>query len=375
MRALAPALVVLALAAHGWGLALVRVPLINWYDEGVYHASAVRAAEGDRPYRDYFVAHPPGVVWFNALWVRLGLDLVGIRAVYWGLGVLYLVLLARFLVAVQRPDEGDRSRAAAVAWLGAVFVAASPLIQMQTTQVLTHLPALILTLLGFSELVRRGGPFPLRAGLWVAAASAFRVQAAFSVPALMAYVLLASGWRSGSRASVWLALGAGAGAAAFHGAMAATHENYWRCVIEFHNTRPVSGVSLRAATLLKVLEEPQAVLGLVGASCLVLSNRPAVRGLAGFSLVSLALTVCASRFIGEGYFIPGWPYLLGCGALLLGETREPGTGARHLFAAAVCIAALQAVALVPTLNFRLARLAPAEREFIARLRATEGKRC
>ena len=372
MNRLTIVFVMLAAAFYGSGLLLIRIPLVDWYDEGVYQASAIRVAEGDEPYRDFFFAHPPGVVWLGAACVGLGLNIYDIRLVYWSLGILFLALLARFVVAVQRSAEASTTLSVPVACLSVLFCTASPLLQSETTQILTHLPVLILTLLGFSDLVRPHGPRPLRAGLWLAAASVFRVQAAYTAPAWAVFLLLSLGWKSGLRASVWLAIGAGVGALLFHGAMVLTHENYWDCIINFHIKRPVSGFSLRAATLLHVLQEPQGALGLIGASCLVLSGQPAVRGLAGFCLVSFALTLFGSRFVQESYFVQVWPYLLMCGPLLLAQIPLRGTVVRNLLAGALCVVIIQLTVLVPTFAYRLFRLGPLEADFIARLQATEG---
>jgi hypothetical protein len=239
---------------------------------------------------------------------------------------------------------------------------------------LTFLPGLILTVIGFLELVGQRGPRPLRAGLWLAAASVFRIQAAYTVPGWVVFLLLSSGWKSGFRTSVLLALGAGFGALVFHGAMVLTHENYWHCVIEFHAQRQLSGFTLRAAVLSHLLQEPQAALGLIGASCLLLSGRPALRGLAGFCLMSFVLTLFGSKFVTDAYFVPVWPFLLVCGAILLGQTPTPGTAvARNLLAGALCIVAIQGIVLAPIFGYRLFRLAASEEDFIARVRATEGK--
>jgi hypothetical protein len=373
MKYLAPALILLAFGFHGVGLLLIPIPFNDWYDEGVYYGSAVRLAEGDKPYRDFFCAHPPGVVWLNAVWVKLGFGIAGIRLVYWTLGLLYFVLLARFVCRILHSDSASYPRAIPVACLSVLFCAASPLLEFETTKILTHLPTLILTLLGFAELVRPSGPRPFLAGLWLAAASAFRVQAAFTAPAWVAFLLLSSGWKGGLRASIWLAMGAGLGALAFHGAMVLTYEHYWDCIIRYHSNRPLSGLSMRVTTLGIVLQEPQAALGLFGASCLLLSGSRLVRGLAGFSLVSFALTLFGARFIGEGYFVPVLPYLLSCGAILLAQSPNVIGMSRNVLAGALCVAALQGFALVPTLSYRLFRLAPAEHDFIRRLEETAGQ--
>jgi hypothetical protein len=130
---------------------------------------------------------------------------------------------------------------------------------------------------------------------------------------------------------------------------------------------------MRVTTLGIVLQEPQAALGLFGASCLLLSGSRLVRGLAGFSLVSFALTLFGARFIGEGYFVPVLPYLLSCGAILLAQSPNVIGMSRNVLAGALCVAALQGFALVPTLSYRLFRLAPAEHDFIRRLEETAGQ--
>ena len=358
-----------SVAFLGFGLAWVFVPMLYFYDDGVYFGGALRLASGDRPYVDFYLAHPPGVVWLYAPLAAAGAGSQGCRLLAWAGAGIYLWLSARFF---RRVEEGD-PKADSIACLGVLFLCASWLFLESSSQVLTYLPGMLLVQLGFLHLLP-GRLRPISAGLFLAAASVFRIQFAFIGPAWVVFLLVSSGWKAGGRAAVKLTVTTGLAAAAFHGTMEITHEHYFDCILWSHLGRAPSPFSEKLKIVAKVCKQPTFALGLLASVALAVRGRNAVRGLAAFALTETILIFFGCKFIvGPEYFLLVFPYLMGSASMLVMRLAEGAKRKECLLWLAVAVwAATSGLAFAKKTYYRWAKQWPWEQELIERVRALPG---
>ncbi len=350
------------------GLALVPIPHLYFYDDGVYYQSGVRVAEGDRPYTDFYLAHPPGLIWLVAIAHTIGMDIVGCRLVSWGLGVVFLCAFIRFVRRVAGPAQWFSG----AGLLAGVFLVSCRMFLEAESQVLTQLPGMAFTLAGFYFLLPHNLR-PVLAGVLLAAATAFRIQVALIGPAWIVFLFATYGWSAGRRSAIYLTVSAVVVAVAFHGPLALIHPNYIDCVIRSHLSRPATPFGIKGELLLSLLREPQVAVGLFAASALAANGRGVVRGVALFTLSEMLITLFGSRFLGEGYFLPCYPYLMACGAMLIGREVERAGTAWPLVAVTAVVAFCSGIPTMRTLSYRWTTQWSFERDLIQRLRATNGR--
>ena len=277
-------------------------------------------------------------------------------------------LLAYFLTRVQRGEAA----AAPAAALGVFFLTSTAMYAECASQVHTQLPGMALTLLG-SLCLLGDRPRPVAAGLLLASASAFRIQVAFIGPAWVALLFATYGWSAGRGPAVRLTLAAGLAAAAFHGALALAEPNYLECIIHSHVRRAPTPPGEKYAVLTGLFQEPQVAVGLVAAALLAAGPRGPARGLGVFVVAETLLTLAGSRFLGTGYFLAIYPYLAGCGAIVLSRAAAQVGPWRPLLAVAIAVTVLAGVPIAGTTAYRWTTQRAFERDLIARVRAVPGR--
>lgn len=363
--------VLLGMAALGFlliGAFLLPIPMLYWYDDGVYFLGAVRIVAGDRPYSDFYLAHPPGVTWMTAIVVKLGGGIVASRAVFWSLAAAFAVVFARFLERVQVSKE----LALSTAWLGVFMLSATRLYMQADSQILTHLPGMTMTLIGFFFLLP-GRLSPVSAGLWLASATVFRIQFAFVGPAWVAFLLATYGWSAGRGPILRLAGTALLALIAFHGGMQLLYSDYFKCVLMAHLGRTTTPLGEKFGIFADLFREPQIAFGLIASAILATTGRGATRGLGAFALAEVTLTLIGSRFLMEAYFLPTYPYMLGNGALFLAGVAEQKGAWRVYLPVILVVATLSGIPLVRTASYRLSVQRSFEEDLIQRVRFVPGR--
>lgn len=307
------------------------------YDDGVYYGAAALLLEGDLPYRDVTLVHPPG----TAI-LLLPAALVGrLLSDSWGMAAARLLVLAvavantllvgalarRLPLPVAHREAAGLVAAAAYAMLpGAVEAEHTAMLEPLVT-----LPCLLATLLlTATECSRRR--LALAGGLLALALSTKLFAGAYLVVALL--------WLArarGRRAVISLAAGALAGLAVLVGPFAlAAPGAMWRDVVVTQLARPLDAGMSRAARLVDMAGFGQLPLwaGLAGLLVLlaVLARSAASAGLppywVGVGVVTVVgFTASASYFPHYGAFLaPVLAVLLGL-AVAGGRWSRVGVGA------------------------------------------------
>lgn len=346
---------------------LTRCPMLYFYDEGVYYLAAVEIAEGGRPYTDFYLAHPPGVAWLNCLIVKCGGGLESCRAVAFSLSIIAIFVLMKIASGIV-DVTGHQS---AARWLAAIFLATTQLYVLISSQVLTQMPEMCITTIGFLYLLpaRRS---PLLSGTLLAVASLFRVQAALMGPAWAIFLLVAYGCRDGWRPVVQLTVSCMTVAVLLHGGVALTYDNYFNCIVGSHLTRPPTGFGDKFDVLNRIFVEPQLGFGLLSAVILASTGPGLSRGIGWCALVAVSMAFLANRFLYPGYFLQTFPYLCCCSSVLICRIAASYGDWRPCLATAIAVLVLSGVPIARQAIYRWTTQRAFEHDLIERVRAVPG---
>ncbi len=250
----------------------ISAPHADYYDESAYYCSAGRLAEGERPYQDFRLVQPPGLVMTTALGIRAGLLLPGQRVVHALSGLILAGLV--FGIAGRVRDGGPHAQALAVLFLGW-----SPLFFTYSRTVMTDLPATILVAAAvLVVMLGRRGHLALSAAL-VVAGSVFRLQGLLVfAPGILVLIAVTGRARGGAIAGVKFILYAVVMAAACHGAIQLAWPRYVEDVVVLQGLRPRVGLWDRYRTVDRVVSDPIFALGLVSAALRLGGPCPRGRG-------------------------------------------------------------------------------------------------
>jgi hypothetical protein len=277
------------------------------YDEGVYYYSALKLANGNVPYRDYFLAHPPGLSCLVAALVRCGLGLSELRWAQLLISLGIPLITAEWLRHFIGPVRGLRP-------LTILFVLSAPSYFSSLNSILTHQPAMALMMGGvacYSVPDKRGLRLFASIVLLIGAVM-FRLQSIYILPGLIAMHSVSSGWRSGLRRGLILALGVAAGVAIASMLIDIYVGRYFEDIIQFHIRRVPTGIAWRVEQIQETLSRPEYLLGLICALLQLASPNPQVRSIAVLALVTTGLTIYSSRSFYPHYFLFVLPFCSAC---------------------------------------------------------------
>lgn len=289
-------------------LAVVSARTIWWsYDEGAYFTSAFRWAAGEAPYTDVFVAQPVGVVILGFVSEKLGLGILGVRAVSFacGLGLLGVVGWMAGETA-KRAEIGDRRL---IGLAAAALLGVAPELVYVSGEAATVAPAALLTFGGYALLLTRMRRRFVLAGLILGLATVFRIQPAMLTPVFAATILLFEGWRSGLFGILGFGCGLALAAGIVHGPMLLLVDHYDWCVFGFQASQPRYSWDERLAVLKSFLSEPPVTLGGVGTVMSLLDRRSVIRALAVSVLLATAIAIVVPGYVHRTYLVFVHPLL------------------------------------------------------------------
>jgi hypothetical protein len=341
---------------------------VHWsYDEGVYYYQACLWARGARPYTDFFVPQPPGVIALGAAAERLGLGIGGVRAVTFGcaLGILYQTAALCRRVA-ERAGLGDPTGAGRVA---ALFVAATMEFGHTAVEAATFAPAGLLTVTAARLVVGEWRWRYWAAGAVLGLATGVRVQAATLGPALAAAVVCLDGWAAGAAGVVRMGVGFAVAAAAVHAGPAVAVPGYWNGVFGFHLVRQRVGLDHRVWTLTGFAGQPQVLFGCLAAVVQCAAARGAVRALGWAAVLGMAITTLTGNSLFRPYYLLVFPLAAAAGALAVAAVRDRigrPAGVWAVTAVATCYSGIGVTSGIAAANRGVA----VDRVFVAEIRAT-----
>ena len=310
----------IGLAFHLSSIPCLLAYRIHWYDEGVHLYAASLWVDGTRPYADFFLAHPPGVIALAAVGLKLGLGLVGLRLIYW-LGGLVLAWLVIRLAAQLRSPLAEVPPAV-VAATAVAFTFSSEVVLEGTSLVMTDLPATLFVMLGVVSLLHDSRRSGIVAGLLVAMATGFKLQALVVLPGIFAWNWVRRGWRAGTRANLEFGVSFGVVTALIHVLLAQSFTHYLHDVYDYQRLRPRVNLAWRIGILKQVFAEPPFTLGLVGAAMLLVDRDRARRGLGWFCLLTTAGLTLAGNTLFVHYYLMIIPLMSVSAAWLVAEIHR-----------------------------------------------------
>ncbi len=370
-RTALPAAPIVGLIAAIALVALLHAPraTFSYYDEGVYYYQSVLLAQGERPYADFAVPQPPGILAVGAASKLTGVGLPGVRLASWACGMVALYQtfwLARLVAGRCRSDNP-----ALVGVTAAALVAVSNRTVCALTSGATELFALCLGLAA-AQLVLVG--VPRRAwlpGVVLGLATLFRLQPASYLPGFLALMVAVHGPRAAIRPFLLFSFGFGLTAAACHGALSALVTNYVDCVFAFQLERTRMTFSEKVLGLLQFLSETHVGFAVVSTACLAAGRSPAGRGVGWYAAVMLVVTTFSGTVLNLLYYVPVLPFLMTAAALVV-DAAGRAFGGRAVFVAAVAVAAGGTAFQNKAELLDQRRPDAAHREFLGRLRAAPG---
>ena len=289
------------------------------YDQGAYYYAGLLLAEGKVPYRDYFVAHPPGLTCLTAALVRCGLGLDQVRLVLLALALTTPAIVGWWVFRLAASVPSARP-------VAVVAVLSAPSFFIYLNLVITTQPAVALMVAAVvSYSFAPGRPACLFASiLLLFAACLFRLQAAYVGPGMVIMGCVAWGWRDGLRRGTLLGLGAGLGVVAVSAVIDGITGRYLEDVVLYHLHRTPVGLAWRAELIRTTLSQPEYLLGLICAILQLWAADRRVRGVAALTLVTTGLTIYSSRSFYPQYFLPVVPLCAVCMALQFAAEARSG---------------------------------------------------
>ena len=321
-----------------------RIQAVN---EGVYLYSASLWAGGVRPYADFFLAHPPGVIALAAGGLRLGIGMVGLRLIFWLGGFVLALLVMRLVTTGRSPREKGVLPIVAATAISLTF--SSEIVLDGTSLVMTDLPAMLLVMVGVVCLLGRSRWRAVAAGLFVAMATVFKLQALVVLPGFFVLNWASRGLRGGTRDNLVLGISIVVLTGLIHILLADSFTHYIQdvCVFQFRRSRPRMNLASRIQVLKYVLAEPPFVLGLVGSAMLLAAREGTRRGFGWFCLVTTVALTLAGKTLCVHYYLMIIPFLSVSAAwLLVGFHRAtPGIKRRAVMLGVVAVAGIQVLNL------------------------------
>lgn len=358
----------LALVVYAMCLPSVRVLQVENYDEGVYFCEAVLFCQGAKPYSDFFLPHPPGLIALNALLLKAGVGLTGLRIVAWTLGLLLIPLVRWICWSLLKSEPRLSEIWASTAAFAILLLYSSAHIYYVAPLALTDMPAIVLGTLAVAAVA---GCKPFLGAAAVCMASLFRVQAVVLIPGLLVLCWFCDDLSSRFRSSARFLVAVIGLLAAAHGLLAYLIQGYYSDAFRFHATRPSASFTFRLGVFRTLCEEPLFMLGVVSAALLLRSPNGRLRGFGGFVVITTLLITFFGKSIVGRYYVAAFPLLaIAASLLLMNISWAPARGLLYLSA---LILVLQAGPLTQRSMFPL-RDHSWEHSLIARVSAMEARK-
>lgn len=337
-RTALPFLLIAGVAGAVSLIALSHTPraTVSYYDEGVYYYQSVLLMDGRRPYTDFAVPQPPGILAIGSASIAAGTGVTGMRLVSWfcAMAVLYQTYWLGRCIAGRCEAESPNL----VGITAAAFFIVSNRTVYLLTQGATEMPALALALAA-TQLLLVGGP--KRAwvpGVVLGLATVFRLQPASYLPGYLLLIAATNGLRGSIRPVVLFLLGFGLTAALIHGALAALVPKYADCVFLFQFQRERMSVGEKALGLIRFLGEPHVGFAAVAVACLAAGCPPFGRGVGWYAAAVLLATSFSGNVLNLVYYVPVLPYMMTAAALVIDAACRALGGSRFVFVGAVTVA-------------------------------------
>ncbi len=343
---------------------------LSYYDEGVYYHQGVLWAQGQRPYTDYFVPQPPGILMAGAASYRCGTGLAGVRVLTWLCGL--VVLYQTFWITRRSAQRCQLAPPGLIGLTAAALVVCSNRFVYTCTQAGTDMPSTCLVLAVLQVLLvtecRRG----MLPGALLGLSTLIRLQPASFLPGIVMMILMTDA--SGRRIRT-AALFVGGFILAFalgHGALALVAPGYTEGVFLFQMQRLRVGTGEKLLILLQFLGEPHVGFAAVAVGCTLASPVRAVRSLAWLAAYLVIVTTFSGNVLYLIYFLPSLPLLMTAASLVIASAaRTIGGGPwPHFFA--VLVAACGTGLSIKSEFLDQRRLDPIHRRYIEAVRAAPG---
>ena len=313
----------------------VATPVMDRYDESVYHCSAQWMAEGQQPYTDFLLVQPPGLMFLSELGIRAGLLLPGQRIVYALSGLILGGIV--FLIAGRMPNCRPYTPALAV-----LFLFSSRLFFFFTRAVMTDLPAT--TLVAAAVLIIMLGRrryIPLAAMMMVAS-SLFKLQGLLFIPLVLPLIAVTEREKKKAilamiRFLVWVVVLA----VVSHGAIQILWPRYFENVVMTQQMRPRTDLAKRIQMVEKNLSNITFALGFLSSALMLGRPHPQSRAIGALALFGVVLLTTVFKSTGSWYFLMVLPYLAVCAATVVTDLALAYSGAHTALVAAVVVCAMQ----------------------------------
>jgi hypothetical protein len=368
MNRSAAIILVLALAIFALRFVAIDVatPVMDRYDESVYYSSAERMAEGQQPYRDFLLVHPPGLTLFSELGIRAGLLLPNLRILYALSGLILGGIV--FLIASRAPNCAPYMPALAV-----LFLFSSRLFFFFTRAVMTDLPATILVAAAVLIIMGgRRGYIPLAAMMMVAS-SLFKLPGLLFTPLVLPLIAVTEGEKKKAIvACMWFVVWVIVFAAVCHGTLQMVWPRYFENVVKIHQLRPRTDLAARVQLVEKNLANLPFALGLLSSTLMLSRPQPQSRAIGALALSGVVLSAMVFKTALSWYFLIVLPYMAVCAATVISDLAMSYSGGVTALLAAVLVCAVQMPEHKRTITQK-PRDAAADAELVIAIRSLPGR--
>lgn len=343
---------------------------LSYYDEGVNYYQAVLMARGQRPYTDFFVAHPPGVLLVGALNYTLGFGLTGVRVVSWLCGM--IALYQSFWLGRHLARSCNAQHPVLVGVTAAALVILSNRFVYVLTQGATDMPALCLSLAAGQMLLRTNCRHAWSAEVVFGLATLFRLQPVSFLPGFLALIAAVHGLRGGIRPAVSFTLGLGVTAAAIHGSLALVFPKYVDAAFLFQAQRTRLPIGEKVLVLTRFLGEPHVAFAFFAAVCVAVGRVTAGRAIAWYALCLVLITTLSGNSLYLVYYVPALPYMAAAAAFSADVISQSVAGGRLAHVCVVLVAAGGTGLLIKEELLTQRRMDPVHRRFVDAIRDARG---
>ena len=281
-------------------------------DSFIYMGMSQIVLQGKTPYTDFFFAHPPGLLLVTVELGRLGMGMAHQSYAFFSIGLSLAVVVAWF--ARWLGFRGWQT-----AFMGFLAMESSTLFFTHQSQVMTDIPAALMTVVAVTLATRESRAALCGAAVFLVLAALFRLQSFIALPGLVLLNWTIWGWRRGTVRSVVLV----ALAVVLHVlvtlGLEARYAGYWNAVYGSHFSRIPISLGLRALRVHEMLKMPEMLLGLIAALWLTVSPNRRLRAVAFVALTTTFLTAFGAKSLYHHYFLLPLPFCSICLAVLVGN--------------------------------------------------------